>query len=617
MTRGHVLGWAAALLLIGAIGVVAVPSLRQAVMSRIPPPWAIALSAWRHDVQVDHGVVITMPDGTRLSASLYLPQAAKGPLPTVLVRLPYHRLRYSEGYNSALFFARNGYAALVQDLRGTGDSKGEFLPWRDVAGDGVATLDWIARQPWSTGKVGTFGCSALGETQFVLATKDHPAHAAMIPSGAGGAVGSAAGRYSYFGLFEGGVFQLASGFGWFAESGTRQPGAPAAGPFAHAQVLRQLPVSGLVQGVRAAPNGYDDFLGTPLGDPRWEAWGYLSDLDHTDVPALVINTWGDQTVGDALALAQMWRLRGAAPTQKVVIGPGQHCNHEESGTFTDRFGELPIRNASRPWKEWYLRWFDHWLRGRPDTFADLQAYNYFMLVEDRWYGADQWPPAKARIERWFLGSGGSANSRRGDGTLGTAAESAGGFDTFRYDPADPVPSRGGPVCCTGDPNDQPGPAEQSDVESRDDVLVYTSAALDADLRIAGPLRAHLTVSSDAPDTDLVLRLVHVWPDGRSTGIQEGALRLRYRDGFLKPKFMEPGQRYQVVVDMRSIAYMVPQGHRLRLDVTSSSFPRLERNLNTGAPNNADETRIAVALNRLHHAPGAMSYVELPVLAQDR
>lgn len=186
-------------------------------------------------------------------------------------------------------------------------------------------------------------------------------------------------------------------------------------------------------------------------------------------------------------------------------------------------------------------------------------------------------------------------------------------DEFSYDPANPVPSRGGPVCCTGNPADKPGPADQAVVEARDDVLVYTSAPLAQDLRIAGPIRARLTVSSSASDTDLVLRLVHVWPDGRATSIQEGALRLRYRDGVTRPRLMTPGERVQVTVDVRAIAYELPRGHRLRLQVTSSSFPRLERNLNTGATNNADETHMVVAVNRIHHGSQTESYIETYVL----
>ena len=603
------------MLLVGALSAIALPRVRLVLMDQLPPTWRINLSAWRHGVRVDHGVVTTMPDGIRLTASLYLPREANGPLPTVLVRLPYHRLRYGEGYHAGLFFARHGYAVLVQDLRGTGDSEGELLPWRDVAEDGVATLDWIVRQPWSTGKVGTFGCSALGETQLVLAKKNHPAHAAMIPSGAGGAVGSAAGRYSFGGLFEGGVFQLASGFGWFVSSATKNPSAPAARPFLLDQLLRELPVSGLVARVRPAPNGYSDFLSTPLGDSRWDGWGYLSDADRSDVPALVINTWGDQTVGDALALAEARRHQGA--WQKVVIAPGKHCHHQEWGEGTGRFGDLVLTGANRPWEEWYLKWFDHQLRGRGDGLAELAPYTFFILVENRWMSADTWPPATARVQKWHLGSDGRANSRGGNGRLTRESASGAEFDEYPSDPSDPVPSRGGPVCCTGDPNERTGPTDQADVEARDDVLVYTSAPLAQDLRIAGPLKASLNFSSSATDTDLVLRLVHVWPDGRATGIQEGALRLRYRDSFTVPKLLAPGEVVTVNVDMRSIAYMVPKGHRLRLHITSSSFPRLERNLNTGAANNANEVHVVTSRNRVYHLPSRQSFVELPVLESAR
>lgn len=594
------------LLLLGG----AVVFWRQAALEALPPSWRVNLLAWRNGVKVQHDIAIDMPDGVRLRASLFLPRGAKGPLPTVLVRLPYKRLVFTEGYNAGVFFASHGYAVLVQDLRGTGDSGGELLPWKHVAEDGAATLDWIVRQPWSTGKVGTYGCSALGETQLVLSRLNHPAHKAMIPSGAGGAVGSAAGRYSYFGVFEGGVFQLASAFGWFQWAGTKDPHAPVAAPFDQAQVLRQLPVSALVARVRPAPNGYADFLSISLTDPRWAEWGYVSDADHTKVPALMVNTWGDQTSGDTLALAEKWRQEGLP--EKVIIAPGNHCQHEES-VKTTQFGELAIENTAQPWRGWFLNWFDYWLRGQGDGLASLKAYTYFMLVENSWLSADSWPPKEASMQRWYLASEGQANSRKGNGTLASTPPAATKVDTFRYDPANPVPSRGGPLCCSGDPDEKSGPTDQRDVEVRDDVLVYTSAPLSEDLRIAGPLKARLVVSSSAVDTDLVLRLVHVWPDGRATSFQEGALRLRYRDGFERPKLMTPDVPVEAVVDLRSIAYKLPRGHRLRLQVTSSSFPRLERNLNTGAPNNADETRMVVAVNRVHHGAGAQSYLLLPVL----
>jgi putative CocE/NonD family hydrolase len=314
-----------------------------------------------------------------------------------------------------------------------------------------------------------------------------------------------------------------------------------------------------------------------------------------------------------LALAEHQRRESpeAARSQRVLIAPGPHCQQEES-SGREEFGNLAAKGEAPELREWYLQWFDRWLRGQGEGLAARPAYTYFMLNENRWYESGEWPPASAAPQRWHLDSDGGANSREGDGRLSLQPPAQTGKDTFRYDPNDPVPSRGGPLCCTGDPRDEAGTVDQADVEKRDDVLVYTSAPLETDLRIAGPLKVTLTFSSDVTDTDIVARLVDVQPDGRALNVQEGALRLRFRDG-APAKLMTPGEQYRVVVDLRSIAYRVQKGHRLRLDVTSSSFPRLERNLNTGG-DNYQETQSRVAINELHHGPDTSAWVELPVLA---
>jgi uncharacterized protein len=591
-------------------GILAVPATRHQLADTLPTSLRIRAEAMRFGISIDHSVRIAMPDGVQLAASLYMPRGRASPGPAVLVRLPYGRREFAEAYNAGLFFARHGYAVLVEDLRGTGESGGELLPWRDAGGDGKATLDWMTGQSWSNGKVGTFGCSALGETQLVLAARNERAHVALITTGAGGAIGSMQGRYGYFGLFEGGVFQLASGFGWFSQHGTKDPAAPAAENFDRQQALMGLPLAELVTRVRPAPNGFEDFLRTPLGDPAWEDWGYLTDQSQLAMPALMINDWYDQTVGDNLVMAEHFRRSDspAAAQHRVVIAPGVHCEYEEF--FPPKiFGDAADSVAA--WREWYLRWFDHWLRGQGPGLAALAPYNFYMLKEDRWYESGAWPPESAVIQRWHLGSGGHANTSAGDGVLTLTSPLVGATDSFRYDPKDPVPSRGGPLCCTGDRSERHGAVDQREVERRADVLVYTSAPLELDLRIAGPLKAVLRFSSNAPDTDLVARLVDLSPDGTALNIQEGALRLRYRDG-LPAQPLVDGERYTVSVDMRSIAYRVARGHRLRLDLTSSSFPRLERNLNTGEDNYRSVGE-RVATNYLHHGPGELAYVELSAL----
>lgn len=571
----------------------------------IPLHWRTGARAWIEGIDIDHRLRLRMPDGVELAASLYLPAGEHKQLPTVYVRLPYGRKVYGEGMNFGMFFARKGYAVLVQDIRGKYDSGGKFAPWAGSTADGAATLDWIAAQPWSNGKVGTIGCSALGELQYTLARARHPALTAMVPIDAGGAWA----RDPHFGFYEGGVLQLGSALGWFLDNGQHDPAALPPQGVAVSQALRQLPVSGLVARHTAEPNAYAQFVGRALEDPQWRAHDFVHPDDLIDVPALTINTWYDQSLDGALALA----ARNQSTRQHMILAPGTHCQHEEV-LAAGRLGDLPLGpGAAQPYRDWYARWFDHWLRGQPDALADLPRYLFYVLNEDRWLSAATWPPEQAVVQRWYLSGTGPANGRDGHGTLNLQAPaSSSRFDELVDDPSNPVPSRGGPVCCTGDPTQRAGPVDQAEVEQRADVLVYTSPPLARPLRIAGPIRLRLDVSSSAVDTDVVARLTHVWPDGRSTNIQEGALRLQYRDGFATPRPLVPGERQQVTVNLRSIAYLLPAGHRLRLQVAGTSFPRLERNLHGGGDNRL-QSRPLVARTRVHHGAEAVSALELPTL----
>ncbi|PIQ36868.1 MAG: hypothetical protein COW59_10155 [Lysobacterales bacterium CG17_big_fil_post_rev_8_21_14_2_50_64_11] len=579
---------------------------------RLPESIQVPLRAQWWGVQIDDGVRIRADDGTELMATLFRPRQAAATLPTIFVRMPYDRQASADGLGYALFFARHGYAVLVQDVRGTFGSQGDdFVPWRHATGDGVTSVNWIVEQPWSNGKVGTFGCSALGELQFALARANHPAHAAMIASGAGGGIGSAGDRHGYFGLFEGGVFQLASGFGWFVEHGAKTRPAPPMAAFDRATALRTLPLRDVIKRVQPGANAFDDFVSMPLSDPRWDALDYVLRTDRLQTPALIINTWGDQTLADSLALAHLVEATDEATPLRVILAPGDHCRHEEMGDDT-RWGDLMVRHAERPYSDWYLRWFDYWLRGQGNGLNALPAFQFFVVGENRWLGSQRWPPVAARAQRWYLASAGGANSGSGDGVLQQQPSATSAVDSYRYDPEDPVPTRGGPVCCTGDAAIRSGPVDQRDVEQRDDVLVYTSEPLTAPLRLVGPLRAHLVVSSSARDTDFVARLVDVWPDGRAINIQEGALRARYRNGIAKPQLLTPDEATTLVIEMRDIAWRLAKGHRLRLDISSSNFPRLERNLNTGG-SNFDESKGVIAINRVFHGAEQYSYVEFSVL----
>jgi uncharacterized protein len=618
------------LIFIATIGVIAVicatllafAPVRAKLRDVIPGHWITNLNGYRFGYTADYGIRIAARDGVKLAATLYLPRnlprKTDTKLPAIYVRHTYDRLRYGEGLYVAEYFAGKGYAVIVQDVRGKFASEGKFIPYEHGTEDGAATLDWITQQSWSNGRVGTIGCSALGELQYVLARANHPAHRAMIPMGAGGAVGAAMNRYSYFGVFEGGIFQLASGFGWMQEHGAFDPRSAPPAKIDIAQAIRTLPVTDMLPPVQGDANSFTHFVTTPLDSPAWHKLDYLGAKDLPTAPALVVNTWGDQTVGDTLALAEYVRTQAPAErakNQHVIIAPGNHCNHEETGKGR-KFGDLEMANAAQPYFEIYQKWFDFWLRDQGNGLGDFPAYRYYVIGEQRWRDASAWPPADAQPMTWHLQSGGKANGKNGDGVLSLQTPSSGApFDEFRYDPLSPVPSVGGPVCCTGNPADRPGLVDQSRVEERDDVLIYTSDALKENLIIAGPLKAKLNIASTATDTDFVARLAHVRPDGLSTNIQEGALRARYRDGIAAPKLLMPNEPAELTIDMRSIAYMIPKGHRMRLHITSSSFPRLERNLNTGAKNNLAESKAVVATNRIFHGDGKLSRLEsyaLPV-----
>jgi uncharacterized protein len=576
------------------------------------PRWAqIQLNGLTHGVWVDHNIQVRMADGVALAASLYKPVLANGPLPTVLVRLPYGRLHYGEGAYYGLYFAQRGYAAVVQDIRGKFDSGGTFAPWQGATADGVATLDWIAAQPWSNGKVGTIGCSALGELQLALSRANHPAHAAMIPIDAGGGVGALYNQSAHIGFFEGGIPQLASAFGWYLDHGRTGPAQTTSERVNIKSTIGGLPVAHLVSKIDHTPNAYDELWKNPLTEAAWRKFDFVSDRDAPTRPTLLINMWGDQSIDGALAYAQLLR-KHAQVKPRVILAPGNHCQLVETAQ-SGEFGDLKLLNAAQPYMQWFQSWFDYWLKGQGEGLAKLPGYLYYVLGESKWLAADAWPPAESQLQRWYLGNLKAANSAAGGGTLARTPGVQQRADEWVSDPANPVPSIGGPVCCTGDAADRSGPIDQARNNSRQDILMYQSAPLEKPLRIAGPLSAALTVSSSAKDTDIVARLMHVRPDGVATNIQEGALRLRYRNGYATPALLEPGKQYEVTVPMRSIAYYVPAGHRIRLDIASSNFPRLERNLQNGSGNPHLEAQHVVARNRIVHGGAAVSYLALPIV----
>jgi putative CocE/NonD family hydrolase len=544
-------------------------------------------------------VMITMTDGVRLATDVYLP--VDTPAPAVLMRLPYGKRSYGEVRFWVKELRARGFAVIAQDMRGRHGSEGIFTPWENAGPDGVDTLDWIVAQPWSNGKVGTLGCSALGESQLMLAARAHPAHRAMVPIAAGGATGTAGGRNAYFGAFEGGIPTLSAAAGWFGTQGGKTPDTSGVRPLVP-EALRHLPVVDVVRKMRPDETDFDAFVRSFEDSDFWRGLGYVTGQEPFQTPALFVDTWHDPGVSSTLVLAETMQNMGVPVA--AIIAAGTHCGYLGSDRET-MVGDLAVfPKTTFGFVETISRFLQHHLADEPSP--DLPYLSYYSLVEDRWHASETWPPRDTHLTRLFLSGSGALEP--------DAAPTFAADRHFVSDPSDPVPSIGGALCCTGDPNERSGPVFQNAIESRDDVLLYTSAPLAQSVTVAGPVRAELRVSASTPDTDLVLRLVDVDPAGNALLVQEGSLRLRYRDGFDRATLMQPGQAYDVEIDLRDIAYRFKTGHRIRLHVAGTSFPRLERNLNTGRANFL-ETEIRRSEITVHSDPAAPSALILHAVAE--
>jgi uncharacterized protein len=441
----------------------------------------------------------------------------------------------------------------------------------------------------------------------MIAAERHPAHVAMIPQAGGAAMGP---------VRAGGAFTLSAAVGLYPSAGTKdRTDGQVRIPLPEG--LYHLPTADIMRHYGVGPTDWEDLLTKPLHDPWWRTHGYITDNDSFATPALLVNSWYDFGEDVTLQLFDLMQRNAVDERtrehQYVIMSPMTHCESERA-TENTRVGELDVGDARLPYWQIYLDWFDHWLKGVDNGVTAMPRVQYYVMGANEWRSADEWPVPEARPTRFYLRSGGAAGERMDDGVLSprppTTHEPS---DRYVYDPGDPVPSRGGPLCCTGNPPDRPGAYDQSDLEQRADVLVYTTPSLDEPLDVVGPLHATLYISSSAPDTDFTVKLVDVHPDGRAFNVQEGITRARYREGFDRTVWMRPGEVYEVEVDLRATAYRFRAGHRLRIEVSSSNFPTFDRNLNTGG-DNVTETEWRIAENAIHHSPAHPSHLLLPVVS---
>ena len=557
-------------------------------------------------------VRVPLRDGLVLHADLYRPAGA-GRHPVLVLRNPYdRRVAQSYLYAHPSWYAAQGYAVLVQDVRGRWGSDGRFDPLVNEGRDGADTVAWSAEQPWSNGRVGLYGFSYPAMSQLLASAEQPPGLRAAVPALAPSQL-----RAGW--LYDGGAFALAFALGWAIELGAdqarrRSPGLEAEllavaadpRPWFTSRPLRDLP---LFRRNRIC-DFYFDWIEHETDGAWWSERQVEGRYDRIRVPAMHIGGWYDAFVDGTLTNWAGLRAAGHAP-QRLIVGPWHHLPAlVPAGPIPFGPGSLRDLDADQ------LAWFDLWLRDHDGGATGRAPVSAYLTGADRWVELDDWPPPAARPVRWWLHSRGRANGAAGDGTLTTESPGNEPPDVFVYDPAQPVPSAGGHSCC--DPGYAPmGPADQVAVEVLHGVLVYTSAPLAQPMVVAGRVTAELHASSSAVDTDWVVKLCDVDTRGRSVNLQEGIVRARFRGSPDVPTPLVPGEVEAYRVELGSVFHRFRPGHRIRVQVSSSSFPAWEPNLNTGHPLGVDAVGDRViATQQVLHTAGAASFVTLPLLEAD-
>jgi putative CocE/NonD family hydrolase len=533
-------------------------------------------------------VVVPLRDGVHLSANVFRP-AAPGRYPTILVRTPYGKgAGITPNYQS---FVDRGYAVVVQDVRGRYLSGGEFEPINQEVNDGSDTLNWIAAQPWSDGSAGMYGGSYLGIVQWKAAMSHNPHLKAIFPY--------VSGDDDYRDRFysTGGAMKLGHRLLWVEENMR----APDYDPPDFRKYIWMLPVrlaDSLAAGVPVSM--WQLVSSHPDYDKFWKNASVREHLKDIHVPVYSVGGWYDNYVeGDLDAYTT---LSKSNPWDRIMIGPWPH-------TFNTPFATVNFgKNAFVPLRPEQFRWFDRWLKGK-DVPEFPHPVRIFVMGIDRWRDEDEWPLKRARPVKLYLSAQVRANSLYGDGVLGGQQDKHAPADTFLYDPGKPVPTTGGAICC--DNKVYPwGPMDQRPVEKRHDVLVYTTRALQFDMEVTGPIKVVLFASTSAPDTDFTAKLVDVFPSGEARNLTDGILRLRYRDSLEHMKLTTPGQVYRLNIDVGVTSNVFRAGHRIRLEISSSNFPRFDRNPNTGRLV-ADEREQRTATQTVYHDRDRHSYLLLP------
>lgn len=572
---------------------------------------------------IEKDIMVPMRDNVSLATDIYRPDTNE-PLPTLIRRLPYNK--NSTKYISSpeiLKIVQAGYIYVVQDVRGTASSEGEFIPFFQEPEDGEDLINWVRQQPWCNGKIGMIGRSYHGATQLFAAQKQPDGLCVMITE--------VTPADAFEGLtYRGGALQLAGATGW----ATRMFNNHVLSRYVKqdknkiAFDVDSLPLVNTP--LAKAWKVYKDWLNHPSYDDYWKTAAIREHYDKVTVPVLHIGGWYDIFLNGTLDNYQGITKRGGSQigrqNQRLVIGPWTH--RVKTGVFPERtYGSHANRDAFIT--QLHLDWFDRWLKGKDFSNEPEKPVKIFVMGIDSWRDEEDWPLPDTKYKKYYLRSNGKANTANGDGNLSLQPPENEPEDTYRYDPSYPVPTFGGALQhleCRAETEASTvilpaeysaGPRDQLIVEKRKDVLCYTTNPLEASLEVTGPIQLVLYISSSAVDTDFTGKLVDVYPDGRAEILSEGILRTRYRDSMSDPELMEPNKKYKLVINIGATSNVFRVGHRIRLEVSSSNFPLYDRNSNTGGViAEESSTDFIVAENKVFHNQEFPSHLILPIIDRE-
>jgi uncharacterized protein len=588
---------------------------------------------------VDRKVMVKMRDGKRMAADVYRPKGSKGKVPTIFVRTPYNfnfwdvKLGAPRDMTRELDAVKHGYAYVEMNERGHFFSEGNY----DILGmplsDGVDAVRWISSQPWSDGKVGTTGCSSTAEWQLAVVAQNEPALATFNVQGFGAGVGRVGPYYEQGNWYRGGAVQMLF-ISWIYDYGIQNqvrpmfpPNttqaelvnashffdlAPQMPPVDWNKAFWHLPEKDMIKAVGGPPGIFETHMPVATGgnmiarapnDPAWYKGGLWNDGMKIAKPGLWFMSWFDVSVSPNLAAYNEVRRtapKEVADQQYAVIAPVLHCAYTRATEHT-MVGDMDMGDARFNYNDLVFGWFDHFLKGEDSEVLKKQPkVMYYLMGKNEWKNSATWPPMGATTQAFYFSSGGKANTLYGDGKLTAQPDADDHPDQFVYDPANPVPTYGGGGCCQGTAV-KFGSYDQRAQETRNDVLVYDTEPFKQGTEVSGPITVTLQVSSSAKDTDFTFKVIDVYPDGSAFNITENIQRMRYRNGYDKPlAWMKPGEVYPVTFQPIDTSYYFKPGHKLRVAISSSNFPRFDRNLNTGG-NNYDETEGVIADNAVHHS----------------